>query len=126
MLHGCLSRNFLIKTPPDLLPLIHIMRPRTALPGEVVVWQGSTGDDFFVLESGHCQVVRDGVGVGSVGAGESFGEMSLLQNSTRQATVRASTLCRLYSFSRGQYRAVAVGQEAQQLQDRVAFLESSS
>ena len=123
LLKQVLSQNFLVKRLLELLPLIELMQEHIAVPGEVVIWQGSSGDSFYVLESGQCEVIKDGRCVSRIPAGKSFGELALVNNATRQATIRASQVSTLWSFSRNQFREIAMQQEAQQLAERIQFLQ---
>lgn len=67
--------------------------------GDVVVRQGSIGQEVFVLVSGAAEVVRDGTVVDTVGPGEFFGELSLLDPGPRNATVRMTSPGRVLSLS---------------------------
>jgi hypothetical protein len=55
--------------------------------GEAAVTQGDPGDFFFVVESGAFRVEVDGQAVDSVGPSGCFGELALLYNAPRAATV---------------------------------------
>jgi NADH dehydrogenase len=57
-------------------------------PGQEVFRQGDVGDRVYIVLSGGADVVRDGKRIASLGRGEYFGEMALLQRATRNATVR--------------------------------------
>lgn len=63
-------------------------RARDALAGEVVITQGSAGDGLYVVLAGEVEVVRDGAVAGTLGPGDVFGEMSLLDGVPANATVR--------------------------------------
>ena len=58
--------------------------------GQIVFEQGDAADRLFIIQKGAVEVLRDGVAIAEVGEGESFGEMGLLTNSARNATVRAT------------------------------------
>ena len=58
--------------------------------GKVLCRQGSLGREFFVILEGTCDVSRDGKKVDSMGDGEFFGEVALLMDAPRNATVTAS------------------------------------
>ena len=60
-------------------------------PGFTVFEQDERGEQFYVVESGEAEVVRDGHLVKTLAAGDCFGEIALLQDRLRTATVRAST-----------------------------------
>jgi len=59
-------------------------------PGETVFQQGDLGDNMYVVRSGEVEIIRDGVSVTRLGAGEYFGELALLHEHGRSATVRAT------------------------------------
>ena len=63
-------------------------RARDALAGEVVIAEDGRGDGLFVILAGEVEVLRDGIQAGTLGAGDVFGEMSLLDGVPATATVR--------------------------------------
>jgi Cyclic nucleotide-binding domain/Major Facilitator Superfamily len=62
---------------------------RTVPAGTDLCRQGEPGDSFFVIAEGHADVIGDGSPVRTVGPGECFGEIALLHDVARTATVRA-------------------------------------
>jgi CRP-like cAMP-binding protein len=66
----------------------------------VVFNQGDAGDLFYVVDSGRVEVVRDGVVLAVIAAGGSFGELALLRDCPRAATVRALEDGKLYALGR--------------------------
>lgn len=65
-------------------------------PGEVLMTQGEPGDAFYVIKSGQLEVIEDGVTVRTCGSGEYVGEIALLFDTPRTATVRTTTSAHLY------------------------------
>lgn len=60
-------------------------------PGDIVFNQGDLGDNVYVIRTGECEVTRDGAQLAVLATGEYFGEMALISDMTRNATVRART-----------------------------------
>jgi CRP-like cAMP-binding protein len=60
-------------------------------PGKVLIKEGSPGREFFVLVRGTADVSRGGKLLDTMGPGEFFGEMALLTNEPRSATVTTVT-----------------------------------
>jgi CRP-like cAMP-binding protein len=59
--------------------------------GKVLVREGETGHEFFVIVDGTARVTRQGKRVATLGAGQAFGELALLDKHPRNATVTAET-----------------------------------
>uniref|UniRef100_A0A0L0P3K4 cAMP-dependent protein kinase regulatory subunit n=1 Tax=Candidozyma auris TaxID=498019 RepID=A0A0L0P3K4_CANAR len=58
--------------------------------GDNIVTEGETGDKFYLIESGTCEISKEAEGViGTIGKGNYFGEVALLNDLPRQATVKA-------------------------------------
>lgn len=74
--------------------------------GKVLAAQGDLGHEFFVVESGTAEVTRDGEHVVDLGPGDFFGEMALLEDDRRTATVTATSPMVLIVMSRAGFRAV--------------------
>ncbi len=79
-------------SPEYLERLQRVSRERTYDSGSVILREGDFGIAFFVILSGHVEVVRAAgeTTINTLGAGESFGEMALLSELPRMASVRAT------------------------------------
>jgi MFS family permease len=66
--------------------------------GEEVFHQGDDGDRFFVIHKGEAQVIGDGRLIRTLGPGDSFGEIALLRDTVRTATVQARTPLELHAL----------------------------
>jgi CRP/FNR family cyclic AMP-dependent transcriptional regulator len=74
--------------------------------GHVLVREGTVGRQFIVIIEGQARVDRDGVEVNTLGPGDFVGEMSLLHNAPRGATVLADTKMKLYVANAGEFAAL--------------------
>jgi len=96
---------FLASLPTALSELVtRLFQPRLVEFGQTIFAEGDRPDGMYVLVEGSVRVLVDHDGqeitVARLGAGEWFGETSLLDGSTRTATVRASEASRLLFLDR--------------------------
>jgi MFS family permease len=71
--------------------------------GHVVFNQGDRGDRFYVIEQGEADVIGDGRLICTLEPGDGFGEIALLRDMGRTATVRARTPLRLRKLERDEF-----------------------
>lgn len=77
---------------------------RTVPEGDVVVEEGSTGTSFFVIAEGAATISVGGDMKATVGPGDSFGEMAVIDEDVRSASVVAATDLRLYFLTPWEFR----------------------
>jgi hypothetical protein len=80
--------------------------------GQAVFMQGDLGDRYYVIQSGEADVVGDGRVVAALGPGEGFGEIALLRNTRRTATVIARSALRLRVLGSDRFLSVVLGYTA--------------
>ena len=102
-----LQRVAVLFTLPDnlLRALARQLHPGFAARGSVVINQGDTGDSLFIVEEGRAEVtVKQAEGhditISYLGDGDFFGEMALISEDPRTASVRALTDCKLLVLDR--------------------------
>ena len=81
-------------------------------PGHVIAREGEIGTGFFVIVDGTVRVVRDGTVVAHLGAGEFFGELSVLDRLPRNATVSAEEATSLLALASWDFEEVLLDQPA--------------
>jgi MFS family permease len=77
--------------------------------GQVVCSQGDDADRFYLIEGGAADVIGDGRLIGTLDSGDGFGEIALLGDTSRTATVRARTALRLYAVDGREFRSTVSG-----------------
>ncbi len=75
----------------ELARLVELMTERTFAEGETAVEEGRGGAGFWLIESGNASVSIGGERVRTLGPGDYFGEIALIDDGPRSATVIAAT-----------------------------------
>lgn len=78
-------------------------------PGAVIMRKGEPGNRFYVIADGEVEVTRDGRPVARLGPGAYFGEIALLRDVPRTATVRATTPTTLLVLERADFLEAVTG-----------------
>jgi hypothetical protein len=116
--------------PPTLESLARALIPEDVAAGVEVVSQGDEGDRFYVIADGVADVIAEGTHVATLNRGDGFGEIALMYDVPRTATVRTRTDVRLYALERDDFLVALTGHlPAQTLarglaSERLADLES--
>ena len=74
--------------------------------GKVLAHEGDLGQEFFLIDSGVAEVTRGGERIAELHAGDFFGEMALLEEERRTATVTATSPMSLMVMTRASFRAL--------------------
>ena len=95
--------------PPQLEELALALSERRAAAGERIITEGEPGDEFFLVADGRVRVTVDGSSAGELGPGEGFGEIALIRDVPRTATVEAAEDTTLYVLDRAQFLGALSG-----------------
>lgn len=89
--------------------LAHALRPVRVGAGANVVAEGEVGDRFYVVDEGEADVLVPASDKSSLGPGGYFGEIALLRDVPRTATVRARTDLSLFALDRDEFLGAVTG-----------------
>ena len=125
-LRKSLGDNYLFEelSREDMNRIVDCMRPTFSKSGEFVIKEGELGDLFYCLEAGTADASVEGVGVvTSYESGGCFGELALIYNSPRAASVRATSDCKLWALDLKTFRSILATNSSSKLMKRCSFLK---
>ena len=88
----------------ELQDVARAMRQRTFSAGQEIAVEGESGVGFFVIEDGEAKVSVHGDEVRRLGPGDYFGEVALITQGPRTATVTADTDLKTYGMTFWEFR----------------------
>jgi hypothetical protein len=94
---------------PELERLARSLEPVSVSAGEIVFNKGDVGDRFYVIASGSLEVLDDDLLLNELGRGDAFGEIALLRDVPRTASVRARTESTVFGLERAEFLAAIAG-----------------
>jgi len=121
-----LSKHFIFTSlnEENRLTLIDSMKFFRLAANETVFEQNQPAMHFFVLASGRLDVVINGRTVNTIKPGEGFGELALLHDTPRSATIRSLEPCSLWAVDRISFRQMLQSVNAQNYAENKAFIDS--
>jgi len=118
----------LFKELPESLfsHLVEKLLPHTLDSNETIIQQGELGDSLYLIARGVVRVSREEQSelrdLGTLIAGDFFGEMALMHHESRSASVRTITPCQLYELRQRDLEAVIL--EYPELRERLAMIDA--
>lgn len=127
-LQDVISQHYLFESlgPEDLQQVIDCMQSITANEGETIIKQGDLGELFYCIESGTATATVDGNSVLDYEAGGSFGELALIYNSPRAASVKATSLSKLWTLDLRSFRYILAKVSSSSSVTKCKFLKNCS
>jgi CRP/FNR family transcriptional regulator, cyclic AMP receptor protein len=92
----------------ELAGVAVLFKERHFAAGETVVKEGADGAAFFLIVSGEATVAVRGAGRASLGPGDHFGEIALIDEDVRSATITATTELVCYGLTLWEFRPLVV------------------
>ncbi|XP_012993908.2 cGMP-dependent protein kinase 1 isoform X1 [Esox lucius] len=94
-------------------------------PGNNVIKEGTEGDSMYIVAAGELLVSQTGQNLRTLTCGDVFGELAILYNCKRTATVKAKTMVRLWCIERNTYRTIMTNKSRKKREQLMGFLKTS-
>jgi pyruvate,water dikinase len=92
--------------------IARLLKERRFAKDQTVIMEGSGGSAFYLIDSGQATVSRKGAKVATLGPGDYFGEVALIDGGPRSATVTAATDLVCYGLTFWEFRPLVEGNGA--------------
>ncbi|XP_050302921.1 cGMP-dependent protein kinase, isozyme 2 forms cD4/T1/T3A/T3B isoform X3 [Anthonomus grandis grandis] len=86
--------------------IVDCMYPEEYLKGSIIIQEGDVGSIVYVLEEGCVEVSREGKFLSTLTPGKVLGELAILYNCQRTATIKAATDCKLWAIERQCFQTI--------------------
>lgn len=116
-------------SPDEQRAIVDAFQSSSASRGEVVIRQGEPGAYFYVVMSGELEILLEADGlevpIGSLlTKGDYFGELALMYNTPRAASVKAKTDCELWRIDRVTYRRIVTYYHNEAMAENTRYLSN--
>lgn len=125
-LQKTVSTNILFQhlEPEELTQVLDAMFLVKNAAGDMIINQGDEGDNFYCIHSGTVEVLVNGDKVSEISEGGSFGELALIYNQPRAASIKAKTDTQLWAIDNGTYRRILMGSTMRKRKQYEEFLSN--
>lgn len=126
LIRGSLAKHFIFRNLKSsyLSVIIHHMKLYNLSHSELIFEQGCPGSNFYIVAKGKLEVVVNNHRVKILSSGDSFGEMALLHDTPRTASVYTISACSLWTLDRDTFRKTVEALELANYEENKQFIES--
>ncbi|BFF93953.1 cGMP-dependent protein kinase 1 [Drosophila madeirensis] len=127
LIHMAIERNDFLNNLMDKERkemVISAMAPASYKKDSYIIHEHEEGSEIYVSAEGHYEVIRAGQLVASFGPATVFGELAILYNAPRQATIKAATDARVWKIERETFRTIMQISGSREREENLQFLRS--
>ncbi|XP_063691403.1 cGMP-dependent protein kinase 1-like isoform X5 [Bolinopsis microptera] len=122
---GILKNDFMKNLEhAQIREIVACMKPDNRKAGEWIIKEGEPGQTLFALQEGQLEVIKNSKVLTVMGPGRVFGELAILYNCTRTASIRALTDCKLWELDRTLFQAIMMKTGQAKQKQHLDFLKS--
>ncbi|XP_050394636.1 cGMP-dependent protein kinase 1 isoform X2 [Patella vulgata] len=104
--------------------IVECMYPVEFTKDSIIIKEGDVGSLVYVMEDGKVEVTKDGQKLCTMSPGKVFGELAILYNCTRTATVKALQACKLWAVDRPCFQSIMMRTGLLRHSEHLEFLRS--
>eukprot|EP00095_Tigriopus_kingsejongensis_P001110 maker-scaffold622_size123092-snap-gene-0.20 protein:Tk01110 transcript:maker-scaffold622_size123092-snap-gene-0.20-mRNA-1 annotation:"cgmp-dependent protein" len=104
--------------------VVDYMEPQKVPAGSYVIREGESGSHLYVSMEGEYEVIKEGKVLGRLGVGKAFGELAILYNCMRTASIKAITAGEVWVLERSVFQQIMIATGMQKLQEQLKFLRT--
>ncbi|XP_062128793.1 cGMP-dependent protein kinase 1 isoform X2 [Drosophila sulfurigaster albostrigata] len=121
--HNDFLNNLMDKERKEMV--INAMAPASYKKNSYIINEHDEGSEIYVSAEGYYDVIQAGQHVGSFGPATVFGELAILYNAPRKATIKAATDARVWKIARETFRAIMQISGSKEREENLQFLRSA-
>ncbi|ESO87373.1 hypothetical protein LOTGIDRAFT_127769 [Lottia gigantea] len=104
--------------------IVDCMYDKKIKEGHYIIKEGESGNHLYVSADGEVEVQKEGTILGRMASGRAFGELAILYNCTRTASVKALTEVRVWVLDRAMFQAIMMKTGIQRRDENIRYLRS--
>jgi len=104
--------------------VIDFMQLKKVPTGTYVIREGDSGSHLYVSSAGEYEVIKDGKVLGRLGMGKAFGELAILYNCKRTASIKALAPGEVWMLDRSVFQQIMMQTGMKKIEEKLNFLKS--
>lgn len=122
---GILKNDFMKNLEhSQIREIVMCMNPENHKAGEMIIKEGDAGQTLYAIAEGQLEVIKGGKVLGQMGSGRVFGELAILYNCTRTASIKALTDTKLWALDRNLFQAIMMKTGQAKQKQHLDFLKT--
>ncbi|XP_051816002.1 cGMP-dependent protein kinase 2 isoform X2 [Acanthochromis polyacanthus] len=128
LINNAIMRNDFLKKlePQHMREMVDCMYEKVYTEGQLVIQEGEAGNYLYVLAEGLLEVIQNGKMLGEMRPGTAFGELAILYNCKRTATVKAVSQSHIWALDRQTFQTIMMQTTQARHEEYFSFLRSVS
>ncbi|XP_060739000.1 cGMP-dependent protein kinase 2 [Tachysurus vachellii] len=105
--------------------MVELLLSLDLCPGDEIIKEGTEGDSMYIVAAGELRVTQAGRNLRTLISGDVFGELAILYNCKRTASVKAVTAVKLWCIERQIYRSIMAIKSKKKREQLMGFLKTA-